>query len=143
MAYAGAALVVVAVILLGAKYRGDLPALQRSLILGGIAATLVAGVLVIVRAKGGAWLLRYRFDPRPWLPTGMLVIAGAATIAADDALGSWISHASYPPPSYDMYNVTIAARAASPWRCWPSATACRLQSMNARSSPAGCVVPVP
>lgn len=107
IAYAGAALVVVAVILLAAQYWGDLTALQRSLILGGIAAVLLAGALVIVRAAGGAWLLRERLGPRPRFLAGTLVVA--ASIAAGVALGSWVLHENFPPPSYDLHNVSMTS----------------------------------
>lgn len=107
IAYAGAALVVVAVILLAAQYWGDLAPLQRSLILGGIATVLLAGALVIVRVAGGAWLLRDRLGARPRFLAGTLVIAAA--VAAGVALGSWILHAYYPPPTHDLHNVSMTS----------------------------------
>jgi hypothetical protein len=107
IAYAGAALVVVAVILLGAEYWGDLTALQRTLILGGIAAVLLAGALLIVRAAGGSWLLRDRLGARPRFLAGTLVVAAA--VAAGVALGSWILHANFPPRTYDLHNVSMTS----------------------------------
>lgn len=110
IAYAGAALVVVAVILLGMEYWGDLTALQRSLILAGIAAVLLAGALVIIRAAGGSWLVRDRLGVRPRVLAGTLVTAAA--VAAGVAVGSWILHASFPPPTYDLHNVSTTSGVA-------------------------------
>ncbi|HEY4614947.1 MAG TPA: hypothetical protein VIG75_05770 [Citricoccus sp.] len=107
VAYAGAALVVVAIVLLGAQYWGEVSPAQRSLILAGIALVLLAGALVVVRVAGGAWAGRDRLDARPRFLAGTLVTA--ASVAAGLALGSWILDTFFPPPDYDQYNVSTVA----------------------------------
>ncbi|QCU77125.1 hypothetical protein E7744_01970 [Citricoccus sp. SGAir0253] len=107
IAYAGAALVVVAIILLGAEYWGDLTAAQRSLILAGIALVLLAGALTLVRVAGGSWTRREDLGLRIRLLAGTLITASA--IAAGVSLGSWLLHVLFPPPDYDVQNVSMTA----------------------------------
>lgn len=107
VAYAGAALVVVAIVLLGAQYWGEVSPAQRSLILAGIALVLLTGALVVARVSGGTWRTRDRWDARPRFLAGTLVTT--ASVAAGLAAGSWILDTAFPPPDYDQYNVATVA----------------------------------
>lgn len=106
-AYAGAALVVAAVILLGAQYWGDLTAVQRSGLLAGVAVVLLAGAVALVRVAAGAWRAGPRLGLRVRLLAGTLVTAAA--VAAGVALGSWVYDTQVAPGSFDEHNVSMTA----------------------------------
>ncbi|GGK59442.1 hypothetical protein [Ornithinimicrobium pekingense] len=106
-AYAGAALVVAAVILLGAQYWGDLSPLQRTLLLAAVAAVLLAGAVTLVRVAGGSWRAPTRVGLRVRLLAGTLV--AAAAVSAGVALGSWVYDATVPPASFDEHNLSMTA----------------------------------
>lgn len=104
-AYAGAALVVAAVILLGAQYWGDLSALQRSLLLAAVSVVLLAGAVTLVRLAGHGWRAGPALGLRVRLLAGTLVVAAA--VAAGVALGSWVFDTRIPSWSYDGHNLAM------------------------------------
>lgn len=110
--YAGAALVVAAVFLLGVQYWADIEPLPRSLILVGITAVLLAAAAVTVRVGTGGWTVRTGGALRARYFASTLTVAAAVALAF--AIGSYLFETRYAPPDWDVHNVamTVAVAAA-------------------------------
>ncbi|WP_022910220.1 hypothetical protein [Aestuariimicrobium kwangyangense] len=104
--YAGAALVVASIVLLGAQYWGEIEPLPRSIIILAIAAVLLVGAALTTRIAGGSWNSGRRLALRPRYFVSTLTLAAAVGVGL--AVGSYLFTTRYhPPENYDMHNVSM------------------------------------
>jgi hypothetical protein len=104
--YAGAALVVASIVLLGAQYWGEIEPLPRTIIILAIATVLLVGALVTTRIAAGSWIRGRDLGPRPRYFVSTLVVAAAVGVGL--AVGSYLFTTRYEPPNtYDMHNVSM------------------------------------
>lgn len=102
-AYAGAALVIVAIVLLGVQYWGQWRPAIRSAVLGLIALVLLSAGVLVARLNRGR-------SARAFVATMVLI----ASIAVALAVGTYVKDTWYSPPNHMSYNMpfTVALAAA-------------------------------
>lgn len=104
-AYAGAALVVASMVLLGVQYWAQWQPLQRSLVIGAVSLVLLAGALAVWRLSPVNSADESTPAPRTRYFVATLVLASALSMAI--AIGSYLSTTLFRPPTYDRKNVSM------------------------------------
>ena len=101
-AYAGAALVVASMVLLGLQYWAQWQPLQRSLVIGSVSLVLLAAALV-------AWRLSRTDEPASSARTRYVIatLVLVSAIAMAIAVGSYLYTTRYRAPVYDRHNVSL------------------------------------